>query len=114
MRRNRASRSARQVAIAIVFLAGDPAVAPLLPAGAAELAEQLLLANRGLRPRPVRRLPKRWVRRLVQWFDNLGEPGHLLHVGLRKRLVDDEARAALGAGIGQGAALGGGRRTPWL
>jgi len=111
MRRNRPSRSAVKVAQAVAFLDGDPAISPLLPAGLAPLNERLLLTVGRLKPRHLRAMRRPWLRRFFLFVDSLGEPGQLLHVGIRKRLVDDEARAALAGGCRQVLVIGGGLDT---
>jgi methyltransferase (TIGR00027 family) len=96
------------VAQAVAFLSREPAVAALLPPGLAEENERLLRAAGLLTPRQVRRIESPRYRRLYYRLDSLGAPGQLLFVGLRKRLVDDEARQAIAAGCRQLLVLGGG------
>jgi methyltransferase (TIGR00027 family) len=112
VRRNRPSRSARSVARAVAFLALDPEVAPVLPAGLAATNHRLLVAA-GQSERRLRGLGRPWVRRLVRFIEAQGAGGQVLFVGMRKRLVTDEAAAALTSGAGgpgyrQLLVLGGG------
>lgn len=108
MPRDRPSRSALQVARAVAFLSREPAIAALLPPGLAEDNELLLRASGLLTPRQVRRMESPRFRRFVYLLDSLGAPGQLLFVGLRKRLVHDEATAAIAARCRQLLVLGGG------
>ncbi len=110
MRRNRPSGTARRVALAIAFLGADPEVAALLPPKLVTTTEQLLLAS-GTSQRRLRWLERPFVRRLVYFSDSLGAEGQLLFVGLRKRLVTDEATAAIAAGCRQLLVVGGGLDT---
>ena len=108
MPRDRPSRSALQVAHAVAFLSREPEVAALLPPGLAEDNERLLRAAGLLKPRHVRRMESPRFRRFFYLLDSLGAPGQLLFVGLRKRLVHDEATAAIAAGCRQLLVLGAG------
>lgn len=110
MRSRRASWTALDVARTLVALGYDPRLAPLLPEGAA-FATERLLDGLGLLPTwmmalgrspTVQRLNHR-VRNRLGW--------HPMHVGLRKRFVDDEVRAALAGGVRQVLVVGAGYDT---
>lgn len=111
MRRNRPSSSALKVAHAVAFLSREPEVAALLPPGLADSNERLLRAAGLLRPHQGKRLESPRYRRLFYFIDSLGAPGQLLFVGLRKRLLADEAAAAIAAGCRQLLVIGGGLDT---
>ncbi|HXT21870.1 MAG TPA: SAM-dependent methyltransferase [Thermoanaerobaculia bacterium] len=108
MRRNRPSSSALRVAHAVAFLSREPEVAALLPPGLGESTERLLLASGLLRRAQLRRLDSPFFRRLYYYVDSLGANGQLLFVGMRKRLVADEAAAAIASGCRQVLVIGGG------
>lgn len=111
MRRNRPSRTALKVARAVVFEAGDPEVAALLPPGLAATQERLLVSS-GLLSEGQRRLMARpRFRRFYQRFDARSAGGQLLFIALRKRLISDEAAAAIQGGRRQVLVLGGGLDT---
>ncbi len=111
MRRNRPSYTALKVARGVIWMEGDPAYAALLPDGAAECTRELLTAA-GLHKRWHERLFRmRWHRRLVTRLTDRMAPGQLEIVGLRKRLVEDEVRAAIADGITQVLIVGAGYDT---
>ena len=83
----------------------------MLPPGLAETNERLLQASGHLRGKHVRRLQSPRFRRFFYFVDSLGAPGQLLFVGVRKRLVADEAAAAIASGCRQILVLGGGLDT---
>ena len=108
MPRNRPSRTALSVAHTVAFLSREPEIAALLPPGLAQDNERLLRASGLLRGRRLRRLDSPRFRRFFYYLDSLAANGQLLFVGLRKRLVDDEAAAAIAAGCRQLLVLGAG------
>jgi methyltransferase (TIGR00027 family) len=95
----------------VAFLSHEPEVAAVLPPGLAETNERLLRASGHLRAKHVRRLQSPRFRRLFYFIDSLGAQGQLLFVGVRKRLVADEAAAAIASGCRQLLVLGGGLDT---
>jgi len=111
MRRDRPSRSAVQVAQVQLFLAQDPRFAPLLAPGVVDITERLLTAAGALKPRHVKLLRKRWYRKFAYRMERLGTRGHFLHIGLRKRFIDDQARIALADGATQVLVAGAGMDT---
>jgi len=111
MRADRPSSTAILIAAATVFLARDPRLAGLVPRGAAEICARCLaalspprLAAVELASRPV----LRWAARLAE---RATIPGLLLHFVLRKRWIEEAARAALADGIGQLVIVGAGFDT---
>ncbi len=111
MRADRPSSTALLIAAATVFLARDPRLAQLVPAGAAELCARCLeaasprrLALAGLASRPG----LRWAARLAE---RATIPGLLAHFMLRKRWIEQAARAALAEGTGQVVIVGAGFDT---
>jgi methyltransferase (TIGR00027 family) len=108
VRRNRPSTTALKVAHAVAFLSRDPEVAALLPRGLAAANEQLLRSSGLLRDGQLRRIESPRFRRFYYYLDSLGAQGQLLFVGVRKRLVADEAAAAIAAGCRQLLVVGGG------
>lgn len=110
-KRGRPSHTAAKVARMFVFAGRYSRYAPLLPSGAAELTEQLLLATGAMTP---------WMQRFYAsphnraWLERFAErfgPGQLARMALRKRFMDDEIRAALAAGASQVLVLGAGYDT---
>jgi methyltransferase (TIGR00027 family) len=111
VRADRPSSTALLIAAATVFLARDPRLAQLVPAGAAGLCARCLeavspqhLALAGL----ASRRGLRWAARLAE---RATIPGLLAHFMLRKRWIEQMARAALAEGTGQVVILGAGFDT---
>jgi methyltransferase (TIGR00027 family) len=111
MRRDRPSRTAVQVARVVVLLAHEERYAALLPQDLGEAVRGLLIAAGGLKERHLRRFRAGWYQRFAHWSEKLAEPGHFLHLGLRKRWVEDETVAALEAGAAQVLVMGAGMDT---
>lgn len=95
----------------MVFDALDPEVVALLPADLAPTNERLLTSAGLLTERQRRRMARPGFRRFFHWVDARGAGGQLLFVALRKRLVTDEAVAAIEGGRRQVLVLGGGLDT---
>lgn len=111
MRADRASSTATLIATATVFLARDPRLAGLVPRGAAEICARCLEALSPLRLAAVElasRPALRWAARLAE---RATIPGLLAHFMLRKRWIEDAARAALADGISQLVVVGAGFDT---
>ncbi len=109
MRESAPSQTALKVARTLVYLGGDPAVASMLPSGAADATARLLGAMK---------LYPSWMQALVALpaFRALSDVltefvGGRLHFGLRKRFVDDEVRGALACGAEQVLVVGAGYDT---
>jgi hypothetical protein len=94
VRRNRPSSSALKVAHAVAFLQPRPGGGALLPPASPQPNERLLARSGTPATSPGQRRREPALRRLFYLLDSLGRPGQLLFVGLRKRLVADEAAAA--------------------
>jgi methyltransferase (TIGR00027 family) len=105
------SQTAVQVARLLVWLSHQPRLAELLPQGAGESTERLLLQEGLLRPSLLWLFEAPWYGRLVTAFDGHTVPGQLLVVGLRKRFMEDETRAALEEGRRQVLVVGAGLDT---
>jgi methyltransferase (TIGR00027 family) len=111
MRRNRPSLTAVKVSRILLYLQGDPELSPLLPRGAAEATERLLIAAGAMQPWMVRFYQHPAARRLLAWLEQHTDPGTVWHLGLRKRFFDDETRRAIAEGARQVLVLGGGFDT---
>jgi methyltransferase (TIGR00027 family) len=103
--------TAAKVARIFVFAGRHQRYAKLLPEGAAAATERLLLATGAIKP---------WIQRFYAsprgraWLERVAErlgPGQLARMGLRKRFMDDEIRAALADGATQVLVVGAGYDT---
>jgi methyltransferase (TIGR00027 family) len=111
MRASRPSRSATKVGQAVIYLAGDERYGALLPPDLGAAAERLLTAAGAWKPWQSRLASRPWYRRFVAWMERRTVPGHVLHLGLRKRLVQDEVETAIEDGVAQLAVVGAGMDT---
>jgi methyltransferase (TIGR00027 family) len=111
MRTRHFSRTAVKVARMAVWLDRQPRLAPLLPKGAAASTERLLLQAGLLKPWMLRLYNAPWFGRLLTSIEKHSVPGQSLLVGLRKRFMDDETRAALAGGARQVLVVGAGLDT---
>ncbi|QRN95203.1 SAM-dependent methyltransferase [Archangium violaceum] len=93
------------------MLARQPRFAPLLPRGAAEASERLMKQVGLLKPWMLQILGAPWYGRLIIAIEGHTLPGMSLEIGLRKRFMDDETRAALAAGTRQVLVVGAGLDT---
>lgn len=110
-KRGRKSHTAAKVARMFVFAGRYTRYAPLLPSGAAELAEQLLVTIGVMTPAMQRFYAKPRNRAWLERFAERFGPGQLARMALRKRFMDDEIRAALAAGATQVLVVGAGYDT---
>src|SRR5882672_5169852 len=109
MREDRPSSTAALIAAATVFLARDPRLAPLVPAGAAPRCARCLESVSLLRAVQALSHPAlRWAARLAE---RATVPGLLLHFMLRKRWIEEAVRAALAEGCEQVVVVGAGFDT---
>jgi methyltransferase (TIGR00027 family) len=111
VREDRASSTAALIAAATVFLARDPGLADLVPAGAAGPSAQCLRAVSPRRLAAVEALSHpglRWAARLAE---RATVPGLFLHFMLRKRWIEQAVRAGLAAGSVQVVVMGAGFDT---
>ena len=109
MEQDRPSSTAALIAAATVFLARDPGLRDLVPRGAAALCERCLDAV----PGPLAALARapaglRWIARLAE---RATIPGLMLHFMLRKRWIEEAARAAIAGGCAQAVVVGAGFDT---
>jgi methyltransferase (TIGR00027 family) len=109
--RTHLSRTAVKVARFVPWLNRQPRLAPLLPKGAAASTERLLLQAGLLKPWMLRLFSAPWYGRLLTSIEKRTVPGQSLLVGLRKRFMDDETRAALAGGSRQVLVVGAGLDT---
>lgn len=105
------SRTAVMIGENLIFMSGDPEIAPLLPAGAAEYTERLLVAAGMTRPWFIRLFRRGWFRRFVSIYERMIAKGMTVHLALRKRFVEDETRAGLARGAPQVLVVGAGFDT---
>ena len=110
-KRGRPSHTAAKVARLFVFVGRHTRYAPLLPSGAAELAEQLLLATGGTTPWMQRFYAKPRNQAWLEYFAERLGPGQMARMALRKRFMEDEIRAALAEGATQVLVVGAGYDT---
>jgi methyltransferase (TIGR00027 family) len=109
MREDRPSSTAALIAAATVFLARDPRVADLVPAGAAPMCARCLESVSLLRAvQAISRPALRWAARLAE---RITVPGLMLHFVLRKRWIEEAVRAALAEGWEQVVVIGAGFDT---
>jgi methyltransferase (TIGR00027 family) len=111
MRAHQASQTAVKISRLLVYVAGDPRRAPLLPMGAAELTETLLRAGGLWHDWQRRAYRSHGLRSTLDWLEDRLLAGQSTHVALRKRVLDDETRAAIEAGAVQVLVVGAGFDT---
>lgn len=109
--REGASSTAYLIAGSTVFVARERAVGHLVPARSAELCARFVGARPRLAGRLLRSLAAGRLRPLGALAERLTVPGIQLHYALRKRFIEDEARAALAGGFAQVVVLGAGFDT---
>lgn len=111
MRPDAPSATARMVARGVAYVAGDPRWRHLAPPGMAEEGRALLAACAPSERRALALLERPAVRGLVAFVEGIAAPGILLHYVLRKRRLEEEARAAVADGFRQVVVLGAGLDT---
>lgn len=111
MRHGRVSRTAVKLARVLVYLGHDPQIAPLLPDGAAMMTERLLLATGGMKQWMIDLYDRRGFRRVLDRSSEVFAQGMIARMGLRKRFIDDEVRAAVQHGCTQVLVVGAGFDT---
>ncbi|HYO58367.1 SAM-dependent methyltransferase [Archangium sp.] len=111
MHPHQASQTAVKVGRMVALLARQPRLAPLLPKGAAETMERLMIHTGLLKPWMLRFFAAPWYGRLMTSIERHTVPGQVLSIGLRKRFMDDETRAALAKGMRQVLVVGAGLDT---
>src|SRR5690606_10549634 len=111
MRAHRASQTALKISRLVLYVANDPRRAGLLPSGAAEATEALLRAAGVLQDWQVRAYRSDGFRSMLDWAERRLLPGQTTHVALRKRVLEDETRAAIEAGASRVLVVGAGFDT---
>jgi methyltransferase (TIGR00027 family) len=111
VRSARWSRTAAMVGENLVFMARDPEIGPLLPRGAAQYTARFLVAAGATKPWLLELFGVPSFRRLVGVYERMIARGQTVHMALRKRFFDEEARAALAAGATQALVVGAGFDT---
>ena len=111
MREDRPSETAYLIARSTLAVARHPVWGPLVPRRSAELSERFV-RSRSRRARWADAWSdSKLVRTLFALLERLTVPGIRLHYALRKRCLEEAARAALGEGFGQVVVLGAGFDT---
>lgn len=110
MRENTPSWTALQVASTLAFLDADEHIAPLLPPGAADVTKRLLLASGALTQKKSNIYSGPLGALKIKVLETLA-PGHLVHIALRKRFVDEESRVGLADNAEQLLVVGSGYDT---
>lgn len=111
MRAHQASRTAIKISRVLFYVARDDRRAPLLPPGAAEATEALLRATGLLKDWHLKAYDGTRSRSMFDWIERTLAPGQSTHLALRKRLLDDETRSAIGSGATQVLIVGAGFDT---
>lgn len=108
---DRASQSARLVALVALARAERPGFAALAAAPLLERTERVLAAAGLLSPRLRRWMHSRYAQSGLDLQERFVLPGISAHLLVRKRWFDDEVRAAVGHGARQLVVLGAGFDT---
>ena len=111
MRANKASRTALQVSRALVSLSHDPELGHVLPARSGETTERMISASSLTLRLEAAWMKQGWYRTLMKLRERLYSGTDILHIGLRKRFFDEQARDALASGVTQVVLLGAGLDT---
>jgi len=111
VKRRAASLTATKIARVVVYLGRHPRYAGVLPEGCAEWSERVLEAAGLLADWQRRVIGSKWMDRTLTAVQRVTVPGMALHVGLRKRYMEDAVRDALAAGATQVLVLGAGFDT---
>jgi methyltransferase (TIGR00027 family) len=94
-----------------LLLAQDPQIARFLPEGSVGLSERLMTAVGLFKDWERSLYQSAWFQRFTASMERHTMPGATLHVALRKRFMDDEARAAIRDGAKQVLVVGAGFDT---
>lgn len=115
MRADRPSKTAAQVAQVVTYLEHDPDVADLVPSTIYRHNRRLLETAGLWKPFYDRLSRSGLYRRFIRGVEHcVGVDSQVLNIGLRKRFLDDETRAAFAEGASQFLVVGGGFDTlPW-
>ena len=107
----RPSATAELIALGTVFLSHDPRLGQFVPERARTLSERLLAASAPAKLALTRLASQPGLRVLVRGLEGAVLPGILLHYALRKRFIEESARAFLARGGSQLVVLGAGFDT---
>jgi methyltransferase (TIGR00027 family) len=111
MREGRPSATAYLIARSTLAVARHPVLGPLVPRRSTELSERFVRARSKFARWTSAAGGSGLARPLVSLLERLTLPGIKLHYALRKRCLEEAARAALGEGFGQVVVLGAGFDT---
>jgi methyltransferase (TIGR00027 family) len=111
MRDDSPSATAYLIARSTCFLASDPVLGQFVPQRSAELSELFMQARRRFGSRFDRLTNSNFLRPLAQTLERATIPGIKLHYALRKRYLEEAARAALAHGLQQVVVIGAGFDT---
>jgi methyltransferase (TIGR00027 family) len=104
------SSTAYVIARSIVYLSGDPLIGRLIPPRAVEMSAWFVQARSRWSYRLLSTM-RPLCRPFITVLERLSVPGIQLHYVLRKRCLEDAARAALDEGARQMVVIGGGFDT---
>ncbi len=85
MTKPRPSRTATKIARFMVMVDAIPRLQPLLPAGAAETIEAVMLASGAVRPSHLTMMRRPQTHRFMSWAERLTGRGQVAWFGVRKR-----------------------------
>jgi methyltransferase (TIGR00027 family) len=107
----RPSATAELIALATVFLSRDPRLGRFVQQRSSALAELLLSESAPAKLALIRLAARPGLRGVVRCIERAVLPGILLHYTLRKRFIEESARAFFERGGGQLVVLGAGFDT---
>ena len=110
MRKNKPSRTARKVALSIITLGEKPGMDRILPPGAVQTTEKLLIASGVVGERAVRWSRSQLALSIYEAFDWM-LPGLFEAFAYRKAFCERQVRDCIGAGATQILVLGAGYDT---
>ena len=110
MRKDRPSRTALKVALAIVTLGAKPEMENILPPGIVQASQELLLASGAAGPRTIRWAGSTQAVSVYEAFDWI-LPGQFEAFAYRKAFFEQQVREGIGAGATQILVLGAGYDT---
>ena len=110
MRKNKPSRTAYKVALAVLTLGVKPDMDKVLPPGIVPATRQLLLASGGAWPQTIRCAESRRAVSLYEAFDWM-LPGQFEALAHRKAFFERQVRGGISSGATQALVLGAGYDT---
>jgi methyltransferase (TIGR00027 family) len=105
------SYTAIKISKGVLFLAQDPIAKDLLPEGAAQWTERLLVAVGIVKPWELALMRQAWFRKFAAAAERRTMPGQSLYMALRKRFFHDEVKDAIVSGATQVLVVGAGFDT---